>query len=163
MNTSKRTWKEWYVVLILLLIGSMYLALQLTSMIHSYSRSASVNGDTITISKSELLTDIRTFITVIICLTGAIGILLRKSFGWVTGISVYLIFLFITAGGWMNAINMRLGPQIIFLVFITALLLLAIFILLSRPLREKFMVNRKHLVVAGILTLSLAAFYFLLQ
>jgi hypothetical protein len=141
----------------------MYLALQLTSMIHSYSRSSSVNGDTIIISKSELLTDIRTFITVIICLTGATGILLRKPFGWVMGISIYMIFLFITAGGWVNAINMRLGPQLLFLFIVTALLFLAIFILMSKPLREKLMVNRKHYTIAGILILCLAAFYFLLQ
>src|SRR5688572_374564 len=68
MNTPKRSWKEWYIIIILLIIGAMYLALQLTSMIHSYSRSSSIEGDTIRINKSELLTDIRTFITVILCL-----------------------------------------------------------------------------------------------
>jgi hypothetical protein len=163
MNTAKRNWKEWYLIIILLLIGGMYLALQLTSMIHSYSRSSSIEGDTITISKSELLTDIRTFVTVILCLAAAVGLMLRKTFGWVTGISIYIIFLFVTSGGWINAINMQLGPQLVFLLVITVLLLLAIFILVSRPIREKFAVNRKHLISAGILTLCLAAIYFLLQ
>ena len=152
--------KEIYAACLILLIGIVYLAAQ-TDALFSIG-STTVKGDTIQLSKNEMLSHFRSILTIIFCLSGGILLLKRKRAGWIISQSILLLLLTIASGILIS--NFK-ALNILNIVLIAGMLLLflAILFLVQKQTRQNFMITAKSYVSVFILFAILAVFYFLLQ
>ena len=78
--------KEVYTACLILLIGVIYLAAQADSFFSI--GSTTIKGDTIQLSKNELLSHTRTMITIVLCFAGGIMLFRRSEKGWIVSLAV---------------------------------------------------------------------------
>lgn len=152
--------KEIYSATLLLLVGTIYLVAQAGSFFST--GSVYIEGDVIKLSKNELLSHLRTIITILLCFSGGILLLRIKRAGWIISQSLFLLLLAILVGILVSNFSGLSGSMLVLTGGIV-LLLLAILFLFQKQTREKFMITGKHTLSAIILFLALAAFYFFLQ
>lgn len=156
----KASAKEIYVACLILLIGIIYLAAQ-TDALFSIG-STTVKGDIIQLSKNEILSHLRSIVTVVLCFSGGILLLKTKRTGWVISQSVLLLLFIIASGIFMSNIT-ALNVSGIVLAGGIGLLLLAIIFLLQKQTRQKFTITGKSYLSVFILFVILVIFYFLLK
>lgn len=156
----KASAKEIYTASLILLIGIVYLVAQADA-IFSIG-STTVKGDMIQLSKNEMLSHLRTIITIVLCFSGGILLLKIKKAGWIICQSVLLLLLTIASGIFINNLT-RLNSSGLILIAGILLLLMAFIFLLQKKTRQKFMVTKKSYQPVVVLFGVLAIFYFLLQ
>ena len=152
--------KEIYTASLILLIGTIYLAAQIDAIFSM--GSTRVNGDTIQLSKNEVLSHLRSILTIILCFSGGILLLKARRAGWIISLSVLLLLITIASGIFVSNITGLNFSAIVLMVGIFLLLLATIFLLQSRA-REKFSVTRKTYLSVFILFMILAMFYFVVK
>lgn len=152
--------KEIFSSTLLLLIGTIYLAAQADSFFST--GSIHVEGDVIKLSKNEVLSHLRTVITILLCFSGGILLLRNKRAGWIISQSLLLLLLAILAGILTSNFT-GLSGSTFALTGAILLLLLAIFFLFQKQTRDKFMITGKHILSVAVFSLALVAFYFFLQ
>jgi hypothetical protein len=156
----KSNFKEIYTACLLLLIGVVYLAAQGGAFL---SRgSTRVDGDIVQFSWNEMLSHLRSIITILLCFSGGILLLKIRRAGWIISQSLLLLLLTIATGIFISNMT-ALGILVIVLAAGILSLFLAITFLLQKPTREKFMVTWKTFLSSIVLYAILVAFYFLLQ
>ncbi|MBC7828106.1 MAG: hypothetical protein H7122_10185 [Chitinophagaceae bacterium] len=156
----KASAKEIYASCLILLIGIVYLAAQ-TDALFSIG-STTVKGDMIQLSRNEILSHLRTVLTIILCFSGGILLLKIKTTGWIISQSILLLLLTIASGIFISNIT-GLNTSGIVLAAGMILLLSAILFLLQKQTRQKFTITKKSYMSVMILFAILAVFYFLLQ
>lgn len=154
---QKANAKEIYAACLILLIGAIYLAAQSDALFSI--GSTTIKGDIIQLSKNEMLSHLRTIITIFLCFSGGILLLKIKKTGWVISQSMLLLLLTIASGilisNWtgLNTSGFLLSGGIL-------LLIMAIAFLLQKKTRRKFEVTQKSYRAVIIIFAILAIFYF---
>jgi hypothetical protein len=114
-------------------------------------------------SKSELLSHVRTILTIFFCLTGSILIFRKQSMGLIFGIAVLVLFMIICGGGLYHALLLRDNSLILFASAGTLILLLGLIFLLLPSGRKKLNATRSTLPAGFGLAVVLSLFYFFFQ
>ena len=153
-----------YVAFLLFLMGTLYLVLQVLSMITAQSRSSSIRGEMIHLSKNEFFSDLRTLLTILFCLAGGIFLWRNKRIGWILGSAVLFLFTIIIAGILLSAARMNIFDASFIIGILSLLLLISAFIILwLKETRQQLLVTGKTYMQMIFLVLFLAVFYFWLQ
>ena len=152
--------KEVYTACLILLIGTIYLAAQADSFFSI--GSTTVKGDTIQLSKNELLSHTRTIVTIILCFVGGILLFRKRRNGWIVSLAVLFLLLSIAVGIFLSNITDLNTAGMLFAVGILMLLMATIF-LLQKGTRQRFQVGMSSYLVMIVLFAALALFYFVLQ
>lgn len=152
--------KEIYAASLVLLIGIIYLAAQADALFSI--GSTTVKGDIIQVSRNEMLSHLRSILTIILCFSGGMLLLKIKRAGWVVSMSILILLITIAAGIFISNFS-GLNLSGIALIIGILLLILAIVFLLQIRTREKFSVTRKSFVSVLVLLAVLVFFYFVLQ
>ena len=156
----KASAKEIYAASLIFLIGIVYLVAQADALFSM--GSTTVRGDIIQLSKNEMLSHLRSILTIVLCFSGGILLLKIKKSGWIICQSVLLLLLTIAAGIFISNIT-SLNSSGFILIAGILLLLLAFIFLIQKATRQKFMVTKKNYQSVIVLFALLAVFYFLLQ
>lgn len=152
--------KEIYSASLILLIGTIYLAAQADA-IFSIG-STTVKGDTIQVSRNEMLSHLRSILTIILCFSGGILLLKIRKAGWVISLSILLLLLAVATGIFLSNIR-GLNLSAVVLIAGIFLLLVAIVFLLQSRSRKKFLVTKKSFLSVFVLFAVLVLFYFVMQ
>ncbi len=152
--------KEIYVASLVLLIGVIYLAAQADALFAI--GSTRIKGDVIQLSKNEMLSHLRSILTIVLCFSGGILLLKTKTWGWIISQSILLLLTTIASGIYISNIS---GLNLSGIILMTGLLMLLLaLIFLNLPqVRKRFMISKKSYLSVVILFVVLAGFYFLLQ
>lgn len=159
----KLSWREKYAGIVVLFVGFIYLLWQVSDFMSSRSGAYSVKDGAIRISTSELLTHIRSIVSMLLALMGGWLLLKGKRAGWVIGVSLLVLLNIIAVGimiaGYTVADNFnKIAGGVLVLI-----LLLALIFLLLPSARLKYKVGRNTYVTAVTLLILLIALYFFLQ
>ena len=144
---------------LLLLIGVIYLAAQADALFSI--GSTTVKGDTIQLSKNEVLSHLRSIVTIVLCLAGGILLLKIKQTGWIISQSMVLLLLTIASGVYLTNYGELMALPFLFGAML--LLLTAFIFLLQKQTRQKFMVGRNSYLAVIIIFAILVVLYFFLQ
>ncbi len=158
-----KSWKDRYVIGLLFIIGTVYLVTWLISIFSETGSFVNVEQGNLTMSLSELLNHVRTVLTIIFSLAGAIFLIRGSRSGIVAGTAIFALFLVIVSGGLYQAIQLGevwlLGYALLaFLILLTGL----IFLWLPTTSR-RLGVTRKTRMLAVGMSIFLALFYFVVQ
>lgn len=159
----KANGKVMYAACLILLVGTIYLFAQADAFFSL--GSTTIKGDVIQLSKNEILSHLRSILTIILCFTGGILLLKIKSPGWIISQAILLLLLSILTGILLsNMSNIKeLNISGIGLIGGISLLLLAILFLMQNKTRQKFNINRKSFLAVLLIFVLLSVFYFFLQ
>lgn len=157
---QKANAKEIYTASLIFLIGTIYLVAQ-TDAILSLG-STKIKGDIVQFSKNEILSHLRSILTIVLCFSGGILLLKARTGGWIISLSVLLLLLTIASGIFLSNITGLNFSAIVLMAGIFLLLMAIIFLLQSR-VRQKFSVTKKTYLSVFILFTILAVIYFVLQ
>lgn len=160
----KLSWRENFAATIVLLIGIVFLALQVLNMISSKGNDYSVEQNTVSINKSELFHDIRFYLTAFLGVFGSLLMFRKKTTGWVIGISFLIFFALIAIWGVITAASMQLFD----LSFYAAagglfILTLSIIFLLLPSARKKYRVGKRAFLPTLVFLMAIAALFLFLQ
>jgi hypothetical protein len=157
-----RSAKDWGVFMILLLAGCFYLFLQVISILQNGYSIIRTNDDNITVNRSEILYEIRTWLTIILCLVGSITYFRLKKTGWVMAFAILLLFISISAGAIYTLVNLEMiDLSAYFLGLISILILFGFISLITPSTRSKFDIKPKDFLYAIVVTVILLGIYFI--
>ena len=164
ITEPKLGWRENFAAIIVLLIGLMFTFLQVQNILFSKGNDYSIEQDTVSINKSELLHDIRFYITAFLGVFGSLLMFRKKTTGWVIGISFLIFFALIAIWGVITAASMQLFD----LSFYAAagglfILTLSIIFLLLPSARKKYRVGKRTFLPTLVFLMAIAALFLFLQ
>jgi ABC-type Na+ efflux pump permease subunit len=161
----KLSWREKYAGILVLLIGIIFLLMQLGSLFSNTSRPYGIQNGTFVIDKNEALSDLKTYSVIIAGLVAGWCLLTGKRLGWMLGVP---ILLFITAV--IGAITVeqvlkakKIDNSMIGFGVGIFLLFLAILFLLLPSARQKYRVSKGVLILTLLLFVGLGGAYLFLQ
>lgn len=159
---TKAGWREYAVAILLLLIGAVYLILQMISVFRGDGNALSTDQESIHLNKYALLNEIRTYLTIGSCIAGAILLIRQQRWGWILCLSMLLLFLVIAVSGFITvkSIGYDLGTL---LLIGSGTLMMAFELVLLLTLAKKFNLERRHWLLSLGYCGLIAGFYFLLQ
>jgi hypothetical protein len=161
---QKLSWKEKYAGVLVLLIGVIYLLMQLASLLSDTSQSYGVNEGSLVINKNALFSDIKAYIVIIMGLVAGPMLLKNKTIGWVLGLPVLLLFaVLLLSLGIQQAITVQPGSSLAIPGIALLLLVMAIVFLFAKPAREKYRVSKYTVLLTLFLFTAIGGLYFFLQ
>jgi hypothetical protein len=161
---KSKIFKDWLIFILLLGAGLFYLILQIVSIFQNGFTLFQTSEDHIVISRSEIMYELRTWSTIILCLTGSIFYFKFRKAGWIISVGILALFVLIALGGMATIFKMGLiDISTYFLGLVTIILLYALITLFTPTTRKQFQLIRNDFLVAGVFTLFLLSFYFLAQ
>ena len=162
LTRQTRSYEKFSAVL-LLIAGFFYLALWIVSVFSETSAFVKLENDKISMKTSELLSHIRTVITILFSVAGGWLLFKKNKWGWILGLTVLLLLLIICSGAVYQAIN--LDEPFLMAIAGTCWLILfvALLFLLLPPARRKLGINKPAIVTAGLFSVFLIMFYFFFQ
>ena len=156
--------KEKFVAYLLLVLGIIVLLIQIMSFLSSAPATSSVEGDMIRMSKSELLSNFRTFLTIVFCFAGSRLLLLKKNAGWIIGFSILLLFVVLLSALLFSYLRIeQFSYSLVVLIAGIAIMLMGAIFLLLKETRQKFMVSKKSFLLTTAVFILLIVVYFVLQ
>ena len=114
-------------------------------------------------NKSDLLSHLRTFITICLSIVGGFLIFRKKRLGWILGNTVLILLLIICSGGLYQAIKLNDTSLMLIAGLAWSVLFGALLVLLVPRTRKKFAVNATTLIFTFAFATLLGLFYFYLQ
>ncbi|HUR10934.1 MAG TPA: hypothetical protein VM012_06170 [Flavitalea sp.] len=156
---------EKYVVWLMVIIGFSFISLQAISFVSSRAKAVVVNNDHITMSRNELLSLIRVFITIVLSFAGAWLFSKKKSSGWVMSFANLSLFTTILAAILYGVVVQSDSLDIMALIgcFSVLILFIGIVFLFRKSTRLKYRADSKSILSALALFIVLGIFYFFLQ
>jgi hypothetical protein len=154
---------EKFSAILLLVAGFIYLALWLISIFSETTSFINKSEDKVSMNISELLSHIRTIITIGLALGGGFLIFRNSRTGWVMGIVVLTLLLIICSGACYQAFKLREPIPIAITATAWLILLLSIVFLNIPSSLKKFNITKHTIITAAVLALILATFYFFIQ
>ncbi|MBO9202222.1 MULTISPECIES: hypothetical protein [Niastella] len=162
---EKLSWREKYAGVLVLLIGIVYLIMQLASLLSNTSHSYAIQNGSLVINKNEFFSDLKAYSLILAGIIAGWCLLKGKRLGWMLGLP---ILLFITA-----VIGTVTVEQLLKLkkfdrsltgfgvgIFLAAL---AIIFLLLPSARQKYRVSKGIAFLTLLLFIGLGGAYFFLQ
>lgn len=160
---EKLSWKEKFAAIMVLMIGIGYLLLTVVGFISSKTNTISVTEDSLQISKDELISNIRSFLYILLGLSGGLLLLARKRIGWIIAIPLLLIIVFLNGYGiYFSVLMGQVNFMLYVLGFTLLLFLLSLLFLLLPGARKKYRVSRKTMVPTLLVLSIIIVLYFLL-
>lgn len=155
-------WREKFAGIIVLIIGFVYLAWQISNITSSKAGAYRVNDGNFQVSRSELMNDVRSVVSILLALLGGFFLLRGKRAGWVISIPL-LLLLNVIAGALMvqyyplaDNVQKAIGGVVVLF------LLLALLFLVVPSARKKYKVSRLTFVSTLTLLALLVGLYFFL-
>jgi len=162
---GKLSWREKYAGILVLLIGIVFLLMQVASLLSNTSHPYSIQSGSLVIDKNELYSDIRTYSIILAGILAGWLLLKSKRTGWVLSLPI-LLFIFAVLG--IKTVeqvlkikkfdNSLIGPGLGLL-----LLLLAILFLFLPSARQKYRVSKGVVLLTLSLFAALCGTYIFLQ
>jgi hypothetical protein len=163
---QKLSWKEKYAGVMVLLIGIIYLLMQIANYASNTSQPYAVQQGTLTIDKNELFADIKTFLVIIMGLVAGFLLLKSKPAGWVLGLPVLLLFAtFILVAALQNIIAQKgkIDQSLAIPGIGLLLLALAITFLFTKSARQKYRASKNIVLLTLLLFVAIGGLYYFLQ
>lgn len=160
---ARLNWKDRIAGIVTLSIATIFLLLQVLSLIASRADSYQVTDHSIILKRSELWNDLRLYLTIGMGLFGGFLWFRKKRWGWILSTAFLLFFLLLTAWGVFRTAGSGNKLSIGLMIGSTAFLFLCVFHLLQPRTRRKFSVSGPHLLASFSLLLLLGLLYFVLQ
>ena len=158
------SWREKFAAILVLLIGIVFLLMQVFALVSSRSNAYSEADGALVISKGELFADIRAYITIFLGIAGGILLWKSKRLGWVIGISLLIFFTLIACYGIVNLVMQRVFDSSFKMVVALAVVLLtAVIFLLLPAAKQKYRVGKRTYLPTLLFFMAIAAVYFFLQ
>jgi uncharacterized membrane protein YbjE (DUF340 family) len=162
---GKLSWREKYAGILVLLIGIVFLLMQVASLLSNTSHPYSIQNGSLIIDKNELYSDIRTYAIILAGILAGWLLLKSKRTGWVLSLPI-LLFIFAVLGiktaeqvmKIKKFDNSLIGPGIGLL-----LLFLAILFLFLPSARQKYRVSKDVVLLTLSLFAALCGTYIFLQ
>lgn len=162
---QKLSWREKYAGILVLLIGIIFLAMQVASLLSDTSHPYSLQNGSLVIDKNELFSDVRTYSIILAGIVAGWLLLKGKQFGWILGLPILLFIITVAIVKTIEQIltikkadDSLVGPGIgIFLVF------LAILFLFLPSARQKYRVSKGVVLLTLFLFVALGCAYMFLQ
>lgn len=162
MEKTVLSWKEKMAGWVVFLVGMGYLLLQVLNIISSKSNSISVTSDSLVISKSELVSDIKTYFYILCGLTGGFLLLRGKVTGWIISVPYLVVFTVLSSWGILFSINMHTYGSMLFLLFVWILFALSLYFLLRREGLKKLRVSKTAVLLTLVFLFSMIVLLFIL-
>jgi hypothetical protein len=163
---QKLSWKEKYAGVLVLLIGIIYLLMQVANLSSNTSHPYAVQNGALMIDKNELFADIRTYLVIIMGLVAGWLLLKSKTAGWILGLPVLLLFTTFLLVGTLQQIIAQKGKidQSLTIPGIGLLLLaLAIIFLFLPSARQKYRASKNIVLLTLLLFVAVTGLYYFLQ
>lgn len=161
---KSRIFKDWLIIILLFGAALFYLILQIVSIFQNGFTLFQTSEDQIIISRLEIMSELRTWSTIILGFTGSIFYYKFRKAGWIISLGMLTLFVLIAVGGMATIFKMGLVDiSTYFLGLVTIILLYALITLFTPATRKQFQLIRNDFIVAGIFTLFLLLLYFLAQ
>jgi hypothetical protein len=159
---QKLSWKEKYAAIIVLIIGIIFLLMQIASIASNNTSSYAAEQGAFVINKNELFSDIKTWVVVIMGISAGFLLLKKKTLGWVLGLPILLLFTTMLIVH--HVVNTRVINSSLTIPAIGLLLLvLAISFLLAKSARKHYRVSNRLVTLTLLLFAGIGALYFFLQ
>ncbi|MDF2192873.1 hypothetical protein [Paraflavitalea sp. CAU 1676] len=156
------SWREKFSGIIVLFVGFIYLAWQISNITSSKADAYRMDNGAFQISRSELINDVRSVVSIVLALLGGWLLLRGKRSGWV--ISIPLLLLLNTIAGALMVQYYPLADSLqkaVGGVFVLSLLLALLFLVIPSA-RKKYKVTRVTFVSTLTLLALLVGLYFFL-
>ncbi len=161
---EKLSWREKFAASLLLLIGISFAVGQVFSILSSRADGYKVDESAFTISRGELLTDLKTYSTIFFALIGSILLFRQKRLGWIIGLPVLILFTFLSGFGVYSNVNgFEYDTNLILLLIVFLALLLSFVFLLIPSARRKYKVGKYTYLPTLVFLMAICAMYFFLQ
>ena len=161
---QKLSWREKFAASLLLLIGIVYAGIQVMNIVSSRADGYKADNAAITISMGELLSDLKTYTTILLALLGSILLFRQKRLGWIIGLPVLLLYTFLSGFGvYLYVYGGEYDSSLIFLLIVFVALLLSIVFLLLPSCRRKYKVGKYTYLPTLVFLMAIRGLYFLLQ
>jgi len=154
---------EKFSAVLLLVAGFIYLALWMISIFSETTSFINMADNKVSMNLSELLSHIRTVITICLALGGGFLIFRNSRPGWIMGIVVLILLLIICSGALYQAFNLKEPIPIAMTATAWLILLLSIIFLTIPSSLKKFNITKTTIITATVLALILVTFYFFVQ
>jgi hypothetical protein len=162
---EKLSWREKYAGILVLLIGIIFLIMQLASLLSNTSHPYAIQNGALVINKNEFLSDLKAYSLILAGIIAGWCLLKGKRLGWMLGLP---ILLFITAVIGTMAVESALKLKKFdnsltgFCIGIFLVALAIIFLLLPSA-RQKYRVSKGIAFLTLLLFIGLGGAYFFLQ
>ena len=161
---EKLSWREKFAASLLLLIGIGYAIVQVINILSSRAEGYKADESAFTISRGELLSDLKTYSTIFFALIGSILLFRQKRWGWVIGLPVLMLFTFLSGFGvYSNFNGLNIDASMIFLLVVFVALLLSFAFLMIPSARRKYKVGKYTYLPTLVFLMAICAMYFFLQ
>jgi hypothetical protein len=162
---EKLSWREKYAGILVLVIGLIYLIMQLASLFSNTSHPYAIKNGSLVIDKNEFLSDIKAYSLILAGIIAGWCLLKGKRLGWMLGVPI-LLFITLIIGTLTVEQAMRLkkfdNSLTGFGVGIFLLALAIIFLLLPSA-RKKYRVSKVIAFLTLLLFIGLGGAYYFLQ
>jgi hypothetical protein len=161
---EKLSWREKFAASLLLLIGISYGIFQVLNILSSQADAYKADESAFTISRGELLSDLKTYSTIFFALIGSILLFRQKRLGWVIGLPMLLLYLLLSGFGvYLYVLDLRYDKMLIILLIVFAALLLSFIFLVIPSARRKYKVGKFTYLPTLVFLMAICAMYYFLQ
>ena len=161
---EKLSWREKFAASLLLLIGIGYAVFQVLNILSSRADGYKADESAFTISRGELLSDLKTYSTIFFALIGSILLFRQKRWGWIIGLPVLILFTFLSGFGvYLYVYGSVYDTSMILLLILFAALLLSFVFLVIPSGRRKYKVGKYTYLPTLVFLMAICAMYFFLQ
>ncbi len=157
-------WREKFSAIVVLLIGIVFLVLQIQNLILSRGNDYSMQDNTVSINRSELFHDIRFYLTAFLCVFASMLLFRKNKVGWMIGLSFLILFDLVAIWGILTAVYMGTFDLVFIMGCAGALVLtLSIIFLLVPSARQKYRVGKHTYLPTLVFLAALIALFLFLQ
>jgi hypothetical protein len=156
-------WKDRTVAFILILLGIIFLVLQIISIVSSRADAYSIHEKDIVLSRTDLTNDLRIYVTIAGSLAGGILLLLKKRWGWILSQPIMLLFLGLSVAAVYSACQGGQKMPLALALAGTAIVLLCVLHLFMPATLKKFRTGKPAWLPALVFLAILILLYFVLQ
>ena len=161
---EKLSWREKFAASLLLLIGIGYALFQVFNILSSKADGYKADESAFTISRGELLSDLKTYSTIFFALISSILLFRQKRLGWIIGLPMLLFYLFLSGFGvFLYVYGSTYDTNLILLSIVFLAVLLSFVFLLIPSARRKYKVGKYTYLPTLVFLMAICAMYFFLQ
>lgn len=162
---QKLSWKEKYAGILVLLIGIIFLLVEMASILSDTSKTFSTNQGALIINKNAFFSDVKAWIVIIMALAAGPLLLKNKTTGWVLGLPVLMFFAAVLVAASIEQI-IKTGKFDVMqaIPFIGLfLLVMAILFLFSKQSRKNYRVSKYNVLLTLLLFVAVSSMFAFLQ
>ena len=163
LENPSLSWRELYAGIIVMLIGIVFLGLQVMSHTSSRTDLVVVKDNAVIMDRHALLLNLRNYIFILVAVLGSLLLFRKRAAGWVAVLASLGLMLLIATWSLAELITKQQFNNNIFrsIAGIEFFLLLALLFLLLPSARKKFRAGRLAYIPALLLFGTLVVLYFL--